>query len=157
MIVVEFRRPTLTAARYAVAATLRVDNGIPVIVGAPEVIPIHELVHTPAGLVSYQAAPESWAAHLEYTPWCPFVIPVIIAGTRAPATGPHHRPASTDTREIETLGELAGTLPEHLNCFARKGRVGSSPTSRTTQLNRETPFAEQVAVQVLSAISCWGW
>jgi hypothetical protein len=33
MIVVEFRRPTFTATGYAVAATLRVDNGTPVIEG----------------------------------------------------------------------------------------------------------------------------
>ena len=108
MIVVEFRSPTLTTTSYTVAATLTVTGGTPTIQGAAQVIPTHALVETPTGIVSYPGDPEAWAAHLGRTPWCPFVIPVIVAGANTPATDPHQ---PGPVRATAAMAELADALP----------------------------------------------
>jgi hypothetical protein len=108
MIVVEFRRPTFDANIFDVAATLRVEDGRPVAEGEIEVIPMHALVGTPQGLVSFDTDPEGWAAHIGYAPWCPFLIPVIVAGPGALERDPHQHQRGAG---VTSMAELAAALP----------------------------------------------
>jgi hypothetical protein len=87
MIVVEFRRPTLDARVYEVAATATVhDDGTLTATGDMSVVPAYAM----AGRgYSATATADAWLAQLGMTPETLFVIPVIVNRNGVPVTDPH--------------------------------------------------------------------
>jgi hypothetical protein len=87
MIVVEFRRPTLDARVYEVAATATVhDDGTVTITGDTSVVPAYTM--DGRGL-SATANAEAWLARLDTNPTGLFVIPVIVERNGAAVPDPH--------------------------------------------------------------------
>lgn len=97
MIVVEFRRPTLDARVYEVAATATIhDDGTLTTTGDTSVVPFYTMVGR--GL-STAANTEAWLARLGTAPEMLFVIPVVVERNGAAVTDPHAVARDTIARQ----------------------------------------------------------